>query len=307
MTTPLPPFDFDLLRTFLAVVDNASFTRAAERVGRTQSTVSLQIRKLEESLGRRVFERDGREFLLTPDGEVLVNYARQLLHLADEARSRILEPDVEGSVRLGTPEDFATVYLPDVLAQFARAHPRVSLEVDCTFSFSLLEGFSRGEYDLVLVKREPQGPAGGTSVWRDVLVWVTGPKLVLDADQPLPLVLAPAPDVYRKRAIAGLDAAKRKWRITYTSPSSEGLQAAVRAGLGVTVMSKDMVPQDLMLLGAEHGMPKMPDAEIALYRAPGTLSRAAQLLSEHIIHSMEPARPKRDHGAKKPHPSIGKG
>jgi DNA-binding transcriptional LysR family regulator len=305
MTTPLPPFDFDLLRTFLAVVDNASFTRAAERVGRTQSTVSLQIRKLEESLGRRVFERDGRDFLLTPDGEVLVNYARQLLHLADEARSRILEPDVEGSVRLGTPEDFATVYLPDVLAQFARAHPRVSLEVDCTFSFSLLEGFSRGEYDLVLVKREPQGPAGGISVWRDILVWVTGPKLVLDADQPLPLVLAPTPDVYRKRAIAGLDAAKRRWRIAYTSPSSEGLQAAVRAGLGVTVMSKDMVPDGLMLLGTEHGMPKMPDAEIALYRAPGTLSRAAQLLSEHIIHSLEPARPRRDDTAKKPNLSNG--
>lgn len=294
LTTPLPPFDFDLLRTFIAVVDNASFTRAAERVGRTQSTVSLQIRKLEESLGRRVFERDGRDFLLTPDGEILVTYARQLLHLADEARSRIQEPDVEGIVRLGTPEDFATVYLPDILAQFARAHPRVSLEVNCTFSFSLLDGFSRGEYDLVLVKREPQGPAGGIAVWRDVLVWVTGPKLVIDPDQPLPLVLAPAPDVYRKRALAGLEAARRRWRITYTSPSSEGLQAAVRAGLGVTVMSKDLVPDGLLLLGAEHMMPTMPDAEIALYRAPGSLSRAAQLLSEHIIHSLEPKHPKRE-------------
>ena len=186
-----------------------------------------------------------------------------------------------------------------MLAQFARAHPRVSLEVNCTFSFSLLEGFSRGEYDLVLVKREPQGPAGGIPVWRDVLVWVIGAKLVLDADQPLPLVLAPAPDVYRKRALAGLEAARRKWRIAYTSPSSEGLQAAVRAGLGVTVMSKDMVPEGLMLLGPEHGMPKMPDAEIALYRAPGTLSRAAQLLSEHIVHSLEPARPKRDIASRK--------
>jgi DNA-binding transcriptional LysR family regulator len=294
LTTPLPPFDFDLLRTFIAVVDNASFTRAAERVGRTQSTVSLQIRKLEESLGRRVFEREGRDFLLTPDGEILLSYARQLLHLADEARSRILEPDVEGSVRLGTPEDFATVYLPDVLAQFARTHPRVFLEVDCTFSFGLLEGFSRGEYDLVLVKREPQGPAGGIPVWRDVLVWVTGPKLVIDPDHPLPLVLAPAPDVYRKRALAGLEATRRKWRIVYTSPSTEGLQAAVRAGLGVTVMSKDMVPEGLTLLGPEHGLPQMPDTEIALYRAPGALSRAAQLLSEHIIHSLESARPRRD-------------
>lgn len=301
LSTPLPPFDFDLLRTFVAVVENASFTRAAERVGRTQSTVSLQIKKLEEGLGRRVFEREGRDLLLTPDGEILLNYARQLLHLADEARSRLLEPDVEGHVRFGTPEDFATVYLPDILARFARAHPRVALEVNCTFSFSLLEGFSRGEYDLVMVKREPQGPAGGIAVWRDVLVWVTGPKLVLDANQPLPLVLAPAPDVYRKRALAGLQAHKRAWRIAYTSPSSEGLQAAVRAGLGVTVMSKDMVPEGLMLVGAEHDMPQMPDAEIALYRAPGTLSPAAQLLSEHIIHSLELTRPKRDHDLKPGH------
>jgi DNA-binding transcriptional LysR family regulator len=177
----------------------------------------------------------------------------------------------------------------------------VALDVNCTFSFSLLEGFSRGEYDLIMVKREPQGPAGGIAVWRDVLVWVTGPKLVIDPHQPLPLVLAPAPDVYRKRALAGLDARKRSWRITYTSPSSEGLQAAVRAGLGVTVMSKDMVPDGLMLVGAEHDMPLLPDAEIALYRAPGALSPAAQLLSEHIIHSLESTRPKRDHETKAGH------
>ena len=119
---------------------------------------------------------------------------------------------------------------------------------------------------------------------------MTGPKLVLDANQPLPLVLAPAPDVYRKRALAALNADKRAWRIAYTSPSSEGLQAAVRAGLGVTVMSKDMVPEGLMLVGAEHDLPQLPDAEIALYRAPGALSPAAQLLSEHIIHSLESKR-----------------
>lgn len=288
MSTPLPPFDFDLLRTFVAVAENGGFTRAAERVGRTQSTVSLQIKKLEDGLGKRVFERNGRDLLVTPDGEILLNYARQLLHLADEARSRLLEPDVEGIVRLGTPEDFATVYLPDVLAEFSRTHPRVALEVNCNFSFDLLEGFSKGEYDLVLVKREPQGPVGGIAVWRDILVWVTGQKFVLDKTQPVPLVLAPAPDVYRKRAIAALEVAHREWRIIYTSPSSEGLQAAVRAGLGVTIMSKDMVPDGLIALGAES-MPKLPDTEIALYRAPGKLSRAAQLLAEHITQSLERA------------------
>jgi|RhiMethySRZTD1v2_1073278.scaffolds.fasta_scaffold77900_4 DNA-binding transcriptional LysR family regulator len=288
--TSLPPFDFDLLRTFVAVADNSSFTRAAERVGRTQSTVSLQIKRLEDNLGRRVFERAGRDLQLTPDGEILLTYARQMLHLADEARSRILEPDVGGRVRLGTPEDFGTVYLADVLARFARSHPRVALEVNCNFSFNLLEGFSKGEYDLILVKREPQGPTGGVSVWQDVLVWVAGPKLVLGSDEPVPLVLAPAPDVYRKRALAAMESVKRPWRIAYTSPSLEGLQAAVRAGLGVTVLSKGMVPHGLVLLGADHGLPGMPPAEIALYHAPGALSRAAELLAEHIVHSLESAK-----------------
>jgi len=300
MPTPLPPFDLDLLRTFVAIADSGGFTRAAERVGRTQSTVSLQIKKLEEGLGRRVFEREGGgrggESRLTPDGEILLNYARQVLRLCDEARSRIMDPGIEGTVRLGTPEDFATVHLPDILARFARAHPRVALEVNCDFTVNLLDGFSKGQYDLVLFKREPQGrpggspvgPAGGVGVWREVLVWTASPRLVFGEGEALPLVLSPVPDVYRKRAIAALDAAKRPWRIVYTSPSLAGLQAAVRAGLGVTVLPKEMVPAGFVMLGeAEHSLPALPDAEIVLYRAPGSLSRPAELLAEHIVHSLE--------------------
>ena len=285
----MSPFDIDLLQTFVAVVDNASFSRAGERIGRTQSTVSLQIKRLEEGIGRPVFERGGRQILLTPDGEILLSYARQILHLVDEARSRIQEPDVAGVIRLGTPEDFATAYLPEILAQFSRAHPQVALDVNCNFSFNLLDGFSKGEYDLVLVKREPTGPAGGVPVWRDVLVWVGGSRLVIGNGRPIPLVLAPAPDVYRKRALATLQSETRLWRIVYTSLSTEGLIAAVRAGLGVTVMSRAMVPDGLKVLGTDHGLPQLPDAEIALYRAPGKLSRAAELLAEHIVHSLEAA------------------
>lgn len=288
MPTPLPPFDLDVLRTFVAIVDHGGFTRAAERVGRTQSTISLQVKKLEDGLGRRVFEREpGRELQLTPDGEILLTYARQILRLSDEARTRLMDPDVAGTVRLGTPEDFATAHLPNVLARFARAYPRVALEVNCDFTVNLLSGFSKGQYDVILFKREPQGPVGGVGVWREVLVWVTSPRLVLDPGAPLPLVLAPVPDVYRKRALASLDAIKRSWRIAYTSPSLNGLQAAVRAGLGVTVLPKEMVPAGLVLVGAEHELPPLPDTEIALYRAPGVLPRAAELLAEHIVHSLE--------------------
>lgn len=299
MPTPPPPFDLDLLRSFVAIVDSGGFSRAADRVGRTQSTISLQIKKLEEGLGKRVFDRvggRGGETHLTPDGEILLGYARQVLHLCDEARSRIMEPGVEGAVRLGTPEDFATFHLPDVLARFARAHPQVALDVNCDFTVNLLDGFAKGQYDLVLFKREPQGGSGGRAgtaqgvgVWREVLVWVASPRLVLDLEEPLPLVLAPTPDVYRRRALAALDQAGRAWRVIYTSPSLMGLQAAVRAGLGVTVLPREMVPPGLIVLGeAERRLPPLPDTEIVLYRAPG-VSLAAGLLAEHIVHSLEAA------------------
>ncbi|QCK88012.1 LysR family transcriptional regulator [Phreatobacter aquaticus] len=294
MPSPLPPFDFDLLRSFVAIVDNGGFTRAAERIGRTQSTISLQIRKLEQGLGRPVFTRQGMgrssQIGLTRDGEVLLGHARQILRLGDEARSRIMEPEVEGIVRLGTPEDFATWHLPDILARFARSHPRVLLEVNCDFTVNLLDGFGKGLYDLVLFKREPQRTDGlaGTGVWREELVWVADQRLELPASgEALPLVLAPAPDIYRRRALAALEAAGRTWRVVFASPSMAGLQAAVRAGLGITVMPREMVPANLVVLGAaDDGLPVLPDAEIVLYEAPGKAAPAVARLAGHIVQAL---------------------
>jgi DNA-binding transcriptional LysR family regulator len=297
MPTPLPPFDFDLLRSFVTIVDSGGFTRAAERLDRTQSTVSLHIKRLEDGLGIRVFDRDGRTIALTPDGEVLLTYARRILTLANEACARLMERDVGGIVRLGTPEDFATTHLPDVLRRFSRAHPQVRLEVNCDFTVNLLDGFARGEYDLVLCKREPQGGGGGggdgIKVWREPLVWVASDRLDGDPAAPVPLVLAPYPDIYRKRALDALDRCARPWRIAYTSPSLAGVQAAVRAGLGVTILPKEMIAAGFHIVGAEHGLPDLADTEIALYRAPGALPKAAELLAEHIVRSLESERPAR--------------
>jgi len=289
MPTP-PPFDLDLLRTLVTIVDCGGFTRAAERLGRTQSTISLQIKRLEDGLGKRVFEREGRGFALTPEGEILLAYSRRMLMMADEACARLMEPDVDGRVRLGTPEDFASVHLPDVLWRFARAHPRVALEVNCDFTVNLLDGFSKGEYDLVLCKREPQGGGGGIKVWREPLVWAASDRLVLDPLEPIPLVLAPYPDIYRKRAVDALDGCGRAWRVAYTSPSVAGIQAAVRAGLGTTILPKEMVGAGFHIVGAEFGLPDLADTEIALYRAPGPLPKAAERLAEHIVRSLESER-----------------
>ncbi|GJE52974.1 HTH-type transcriptional regulator YofA [Methylobacterium tardum] len=290
MPGPSLPFDLDLLRTFVAIVDNGSFTRAASRLSLTQSTVSLQIKRLEDGLTRRLFDRDGRELKLTPEGEILLTYARQILRLGAEALSRLGESDVSGVVRLGTPEDFATTHLSEVLACFARTHPQVALQVHCDFTVNLLDDFAKGRYDLILFKREPQGPSGGTKVWREVLDWVASPRLVMEAGSPIPLILAPAPDVYRKRALSALDAAGRDWRIVYTSPSLAGLQAAVQAGLGVTVLPTEMIPANMISVSARLQLPKLPDTEIVLYRAPGHVSPAAELLTSTIIAALEQAR-----------------
>lgn len=285
--------DLDLLRSFVAIVELGGFTRAAERLGRTQSTISLQIKRLEETLGKRLLDRDSRQIALTSDGERLLGYARRILQLTEEAREAVAEPEVEGIVRLGTPEDFATHRLPRVLADFARSHPRVALEVHCQLTVLLNEGFERGDYDLVLVKRDPEGPSSGERVWREPLVWTGGAGFDYGvrgrSSGPLPLVLSPQPCVYRKRALSALDAHGRPWRIAYTSTSLAGTLAVVEAGLGVTVLPKDMVASSLRVLDGESGLPDLADTEIALLRAPG-LSPAAQRLADHIVQALEVPR-----------------
>lgn len=281
------PFDLDVLRTFVTIVDAGGFTRAGERLGRTQSTISLQMKRLEEAVGRQLLQRTARGVLLTADGDTFLSYARKILGLTEEMRDQLMEPDVAGAVRLGTPEDFATVHLPGVLARFARSHPKVTLDVRCDFTLNLLEAFGRGEFDLVLFKREPQGPGGGVPVWREPLVWAAAERMAVEAETPVRLVLSPPPCVYRKRAVQALEGQGRAWRVVYTSPSLAGTQAAVQAGLGVTVLPREMVPPGFQVLGDAEGFPSLADTEIALYKAPAGVSKAAERLAEYITRSLE--------------------
>lgn len=278
--------DLDLLRTFVTIADTGGFTRAGDQLGRTQSAISLQVKRLEEMLGRMVFERSSRTLRLTADGEKLLSHARQMLRLNDEAIADLLEPDVAGLVRLGVPEDFATVHLPVVLAAFTEAHPRVELEVTCDLTLNLLDRFRTGDFDLVLVKREPAAPLRGVRVWREPLVWVGRDGGNIAEDQSVPLIVSPQPCVYRKRAIEALEEAGKRWRIAYTSTSLTGTQAAVKAGLGVTVLPREMIPGNLTALGRDSGLPELDETEIALIEAAAP-SPTAHLFAEHIIHALE--------------------
>lgn len=280
------PFQLDthLLKSFIAIAETGSFSQAADAVGRTQSAVSLQIKKLEESLQCPLFIRTSRSVALSEQGEIFLGYAKRMVELQWEVYSRLKEPDIEGEIRLGTPEDFATHYLPEVLATFRKHHPRVQLNVSCDLTLNLIKGFSNDEFDIILVKRDPGRVRGGSKVWREPLVWVAVDHW--QPEKPLPLVLSPQPCIYRARALAALERARKSWHIRYTSPSLAGTLAAVKAGLGITVLPATMVPAGLHPIRSEMRLPELADAEIALMKRTD-LSRAGQVLADHIVHSLE--------------------
>lgn len=284
---PIRNLDLDLLRCFVTIAETGSFTRAGERLGRTQSAVSLQIKRLEDQIGRAVLERTPRSLKLTAEGERLLGSARQLLRLNDAAIAQLFEPDIAGNVRIGVPEDFATAHLPSVLSSFAAAHPLVELEVTCDLTLNLLESFNSGKFDLVLVKRQPgTGPSEGVRVWREPLVWAARDRLAAADLERVPLVVSPEPCVYRKRATEALDAVGRPWRVAYTSTSLAGSLSAVRAGLGITVLPREMVPPELTPIVEDPDLPPLYDTEIALIEAAG-ISSTAHLLAQHIVAALE--------------------
>ena len=284
MPRPFANLDLDLVRTFATIATLGNFTRAASRLGRQQSTISLQVQRLEEMLGQKLLQRTPRSVALTSDGEAFLGSARRLLDLNDEIIARATEPDMRGTVRLGAPEDFATRHLPEVLSRFAHAYPTVALEVTCDLTLNLLDRFRAGAFDLALVKRERSIDVTGTRVWREPLVWAAGDREFWLESGPLPLVVSPPPCVYRQRATDALDRAHRKWRIAYTCGSLAGSLAAVKAGLGMTVLPKGMVTPDLRMIDGKP-LPDLKDTEIALLQAE-SLSMPARRLKEHVIRSL---------------------
>lgn len=286
--------DTALLRTFVVLAETRSFSRTAERIGRSQSAVSTQIQKLESLLDRTLFDRDRRNVRLTEDGEKLLGYARQILRLSEAVIHRFREPDVAGEVRFGSPEDFATFYLPEILAGFVASFPRVLLHVNCDLTLRLIDGFKADGYDLIVIKQDPDAiHPGAQPLWRERLVWVGGPDCAPSMDfeaacrtfghraHPVPLVLSPSPCVYRHRAVTALDAAQTAWTVSYSSPSLAGATAAVKAGLGLSVLPRTMVPRDLVAFEGGAGWPPLAETAICLLAA-NRLDPAAAALADFI-------------------------
>lgn len=287
--------DIGLLRTFIILSDTQSFTQTAKRVYRSQSAVSMQIAKLEELLGCTLFVRDKRNVKLTVDGEKLRNHASQIISLSDNLINQFMQEEVIGNINFASPEDFATYYLPDILADFVKAHPRITLNVNCDLTLTLLKEFEQDKYDLIVIKQEPGRTfKDAKPLLREELVWVgqdskiqettfiKTKKLCEKKYGYFPLVLSPAPCVYRQGALEALDKAGVPWKIVYTSPSFAGATAAVSAGLGFTVFPRKMVPQNLAVYEFSRGWPKLKNAEICLLAKSDT-SPAIESLINYII------------------------
>src|SRR5438552_2355689 len=273
--------DLELLRSFVSVVDSGGFTRAGERVHRTQSTVSQKIKRLEDDMSEPLLNRSGKDVTPTEAGERLLSYARRLLSLAEEARDVVARPDHEGAVRLGVPEDFAAYRLTKLLAAFSRSHPGLRLDVRADQSTYLKRDLERGDLDLALFKRAA-GEKGGIAVWPERVHWVTSKSHPRDTrNGSVPLIGFPAGCLYRARAIHALESAGRAWHMAYTSSSLAGIQAAVAAGMGLSILSEMAIQADHRVLTAKDGFAPIDKTEVALVASPNA-SPATLRLAERL-------------------------
>ncbi|MGM9485517.1 LysR family transcriptional regulator [Roseateles sp. NT4] len=268
--------DIDLLRSLVAVAETGGLSKAAARVGRTQSALSMQMQRLEEVAGQPLLYRTGRGVTLTAAGERLLVHAGELLRRHDEALAELRGAQVSGLLRLGCPEDYAVVFLPHLLQGFASLYPQVQLEVVCAPTPRLLEQLARHAADLALVSVQA-GADEADVIRREPLVWVARRGASAAMLDPLPLALG-APDsldhVLPRRA---LEATGRRFRIAYASSSLSGLIGMARSGQAVTVLTRTAVPDDLEILGEESGLPPLPDVGLTLAfdrEQPGALAAA---------------------------------
>lgn len=283
--------DIELLRSFVSVVDAGGFTRAGERVHRTQSTVSQQIKRLEDSVGRPLLVRNGKQATPTEEGERLLTYARRILALEQEARDVVARPVVDGVVRLGIPEDFAAYRLVELLSDYVRSRPTLRLDVRSGLSATNRAALERGELDVALLKRNAgHGPC--IAAWPERLQWVTSRKHPVDLQRdPVPLAVAEQGCLYRDRLIHALESAGRTWHIAYTSPNLPGIQAAVAVGLGITILPDVAITPKHKIVEADGFVPitKTEIALVAADNASPAARKVAELLAD-FCQSMDPRK-----------------
>jgi len=277
-----------VLRTFVAIAETASFSRAARQVFRTTSAVSMQIKKLEEMLGQPLFLREARRVTLTPAGETLLRYSRRLLKLNDEAVSEFLKPSLAGTVRFGTPDDIGTRILPGVLADFARSYPAVEVDVVVSSSQTLLKRLDDGELDLVLITAgsADDKTADGTVVHTEPLVWAERDGGTALERHPLPIAFASPGCAWRSTALAALDRAGLAYRIAYTSEHCAGQQAAMEADLAIAPFPLGLIRKPIRQVATSAGLPSLGHYQIEM-RSGAHRNEVVEALSGYVVRAFE--------------------
>lgn len=278
--------DLDQLKTFVAIAETGSFTRAADRVAKTQSAVSMQMRRLEERIGKPIFARDGRGSRLSEDGERLLSHARRLLRLADETLAVFREAELSGRVRLGTPDDYADRFLPEILARFAASNPRAEVTVECAPTPRLIEATVAGELDVAIITHvREKGPS--EVIRREPLLWVGSSRHAAHELDPLPVALGRPTCDWRRAALEGLEEAGRRHRLLYVSWNSTAVGAAVLAGLAISVLPESALRPGMRVLGEREGLPRLPMVEIGLVRSREPPSSVVEALIGHVVSSLD--------------------
>ena len=282
--------DTDQLRSFLAIVDSGSFTRAAERVHKTQSAVSMHIRRLEEQLGCALFVKHGRGARLTAEGESLIEFARRIVQVEARAFAALSRKGLRGAARLGIPDDYAESFLAEILARFYRRHPLVEVSVVCEGSPELAAQVSAAALELALVTDHP-GLHGFELLREERLVWVASERLRVEDGAPVPLALGSVSCLWRRATEDALASTPRATRGLFFSRNYSAIGSVVRAGLAATTLPASMVGEGLRVLGRKEGLPELPMTRMGLIHAPGHPTEEAKALADAIRQSVSaPAR-----------------
>ena len=278
--------DVDQLRTFIAIAETGSFTKAAEVVNKTQSAVSMQMKRLEERIERPIFSRDGRASKLTEDGQRLLDYARRIIKLNVETLAAFSDGELSGRVRLGVPDDYADRYLPEIMARFSRAYPGVELTVICEPSVDLLDRVDANEIDLAIVTN-CESKRATENFRRERLLWVTSNRHPTHMEERLPLALGRPTCSWRRTAVERLELVGRPYRILYSSSNAGAVAAAVLSGLAVSVLAESGLRPGMRVLSAADGFPELPACRVGLVRSAHEPSALADALAGHIISSLD--------------------
>ncbi|RTE66272.1 LysR family transcriptional regulator [Amphritea opalescens] len=277
--------DFNQLATFVAIVDARSITKAAASLHRTQAAISIQLKKLEEGMGKQLLNRSYNQFTLTREGEILLSYARRILKLSEEAFNAVSDEEITGVVRFGIPDGYARAFIQNVLRQFIHRFPKIRIQIKNDDSHNLYNSLHLGDLDLILVTRHLD-ESGGELIRREKICWVAAKDYQLDMNRPLPLALYEQGCTYRKNIVDKLNQAGKDWFVSFECQGVTGFDIAISNGLAISAASESLVKEEWRIIKPNEGLPDLGNIEVELHRIPGEGSEAIRCFADELTRQI---------------------